>query len=203
MTTLLAGTTSKPFTIHTDLLTSRSPYFRSILTPNSHETYRYPTMDEFACALFVRWLYGAALPGPSGFHSLQHYLGLYVLALQFRIEKLHMQVLTQVKVYYRVYKMTASPFRLEYIYAATEGPNQMREFLVGTATERVVCEGRLSSVMKEVLAKRGDFAVDFVQALLQCARNDREGDGRKETEFGYGRDEHVDLKTWGRQVSEG
>ena len=31
MTTLLAGETGKAFKIHTDLLTSRSPYFRDML----------------------------------------------------------------------------------------------------------------------------------------------------------------------------
>jgi hypothetical protein len=135
-------------------------------------------MNEFACALFVRWLYGAALPGPSGFHSMQHYLALYVLALQFRIEKLQNQILDRIRAYYRSANMTAPPFRLEYIYSATEGPNKMKEFLVATAAYRVGCEGGLSDIMKGVVVKGGDLAVNFVDALLKLLKEDAEGDVR-------------------------
>jgi hypothetical protein len=144
----------------------------------AQDTICYPDMDEFSCALFVRWLYGAALPGPSGFHSMQHYLALYVLALNFRIEKLQNQIMDRIRAYYRSANMTAPPFRLEYLYSATDGPNKMKAFLVATAAYRVGCEGHLSEVMKDVVGKGGELAVNFVDALLKLLKEDGEGDVR-------------------------
>jgi hypothetical protein len=155
-------------------------------------------MDEFACALLVRWLYGAALPGPSGFHSMQHYLALYVLALQFRIERLQNEILDHVRAYYRSANMTAPPYRLEYIYSATQGPNKMKAFLVATAAFRVSCEGALSEIMKDVVAKGGDLAVDLVGALALIVKG--EGDVRRGGDCAW--HEHADTRICKRQVSE-
>ncbi|KAK7542144.1 uncharacterized protein J3D65DRAFT_664565 [Phyllosticta citribraziliensis] len=120
---LLAGQTGKPFRVHRDLLINKSPYFRTLLSaPSSSSTSpkaSFPDLDEFAFALFVRWLYGATLRGPSDYASMQHYLCLYVLARRFRIERLQNDVVDLVRAYYRAGNMTAPAHRLEYLYDAT------------------------------------------------------------------------------------
>ncbi|EOD43137.1 putative btb poz-like protein [Neofusicoccum parvum UCRNP2] len=171
ITELLAGQTGKAFKIHTDLLKSRSPYFAGLLsqpttTPVSH-TLAFPDLDEFAMALFVRWLYGASLHGPTDFHSMQHYLCLYILATRFGCERLKNEVMDHVRAYYRGANMTAPAYRLEYVFDSTSGPNHMRRFLVHTAAYRYLCERepRLSDSMRGVVEKGGDLAVDFAEAL--------------------------------------
>jgi hypothetical protein len=131
MTTILAGESRKPFKILTDLLTSRSPYFRelfgsstrrgsiintptSMKMPNASDvTLAFPELNEFAFSLYNLWLYGAKLSGPSDFHTLQHYLALYVMASRFQIEKLENEVMDLVRGYYRATNMTSPPYRLE------------------------------------------------------------------------------------------
>jgi BTB/POZ domain len=177
MATLLAGQTGKPFVVHTDLLTSRSPYFQALLGDSNanannkivqrQQTIAYPDLDEFAFALFVRWLYGALLTGPTDFHSMHHYIGLYILAHRFRIERLQNSVIDLVRFYYRSANMTAPPYRLDYIYEQTSAPNNMRTFLVSTAAYRVLCEGTVSEAMKSVVRKGGDLAIDFAELLVK------------------------------------
>ena len=84
--------------------------------------------------------------------------------------------------YYAVENMTASPFRLEYIYQYTSGPNLMRKFLVSTAAFRSLAEKSvegtaadgsveyLSTSMKSMITKNGDFCVDFVDSLVRLYR---------------------------------
>lgn len=131
----------------------------------------FPDLDEFACALFVRWLYGATLHGPSDYSSLQHYLALYVLALRFRVERLCNEVMNLVRGYYRQANMTAPAHRLEYLYERTNRSNMMRKFLVGTAAYRALCEGGPSDSIKECIAKGGELATDFATALIDCHRS--------------------------------
>jgi hypothetical protein len=220
MTTLLAGQSGKSFIVHTDLLTTRSPYFREILSTSSssgprshstssstnmttsithHDTISYPDLDEFAFALFVRWLYGGQLTGPSDFHSMQHYISLYVLATKFQIEKLSNEVMDAVRSYYRSANMTAPPYRLKYIYDNTPAPNKMRQFLVTTAAYRGLCEGGLSDEMRDVLAKGGDLAVDFIQAQVKLHAEGL-GDVRKGSDCTW--HEHVETRACKKQVSE-
>jgi hypothetical protein len=189
MTTILAGTSGKPFKILTDLLTSRSPYFRELfgvpatrrssiinapttttapsIPEASDATLHFPELNEFAFALFNRWLYGAQLSGPTDFHSMQHYLGLYVLASRFQIEKLENEVMDLTRAYYRATDLSSPPYRLEYIYENTSGPSKMREFLVATAAQRVIADGGMGGVMRDVLAQGGELTVDFIEALVK------------------------------------
>lgn len=172
MTTLYAGQSNKAFTVHTDLLCQRSPYFRRLLSSSTHKhvpatTLTYPDLDEFAFALFVRWLYGAMLTGPSDFHTMQHYICLYVLASTFEIERLKNSVMDLVRYYYRSSNMTAPPYRLEYVYERTKGPNKMRAFLVSTATYRMLCEGAVSEAMKGVVGRGGDLVADLCECLVK------------------------------------
>ncbi|KAK0615443.1 hypothetical protein DIS24_g11801 [Lasiodiplodia hormozganensis] len=177
VTELLAGQTGKSFKVHTDLLKSRSPYFADRfsvpISPNSPPL-SFPDLDEFAFALFVRWLYGADLRGPTDFHSMQHYLCLYVLATRFGIERLKNDVMDQARAYYRRSSMTAPAYRLEYVYGGTAGPNHMRRFLVSTAAYRYLCEREptLSESMRGVIAKGGELAVDFAEALARLHQNE-------------------------------
>ena len=137
------------------------------------------------------WLHNEhRLHGPNDFHSLQHYLSLYVLARKFEIESLENQVVDFVRHYYRVEAMTAPPFRLEYVYSNTSGPNKMREFLVATAAFRVVSRGYaaddnnltgdafltsgINDSLKDVLRGGGDLAIDFIVKLVDLVHRDME-----------------------------
>lgn len=217
MTTILAGESEKPFKILTELLTSRSSYFRDLLgTPTrrdsainipmtttmpeaSDATLAYPELNEFAFALFNRWLYGAQLSGPMDFHTMQHYLGLYVLATRFQVEKLENEVMDLVRAYFRAANLSSPPYRLEYIYENTRGPNKMREFLVGTTAQRVVADGGMSNVMKDVMGQGGGLTVDFMEALIKVQ-------GDKGTDVRRGRNcnwhKHVETRPCRRQESD-
>lgn len=131
----------------------------------------FPDLDEFAFALFVRWLYGAMLNGPSSYHSMQQYLALYILALRFKIERLQNEVMDMVRMYYRTENMTAPPYRLEYLYANTDRACMMRKFLVGTAAYRAICEGTMSQSIKEIVSGGGEVSVDMAMAIIDCHKN--------------------------------
>lgn len=81
------------------------------------------------------------------------------------------------RAYYRINSMTAPAYRLEYIYTFTSEPNHMRNFLTTTAAYRCLCEGPvapgvyLSDSMKGVVAKGGDVATDFAEALIKLSKN--------------------------------
>ncbi|KAL1638569.1 hypothetical protein SLS58_008782 [Diplodia intermedia] len=183
VTEILAGYTGKSFKVHTDLLKSRSPYFANLFsapvpgaTVPIASPLSFPDLDEFAFALFVRWLYGADLHGPKDFHGMQHYMCLYILATRFRIERLKNDVMDQARAYYRRNNMTAPAYRLEYVYESTTEPNHLRRFLISTAAYRYLCEQRgepkLSDSMRDVLAKGGDLAADFAEALARLHQNE-------------------------------
>ena len=64
--------------------------------------------------------------------------------------------------------MSSPPYRLEYIYDNTSGPNKMRGFLIATAAQRAVAEGGIGgTVMRDVLAQGGELTVDFMDALIR------------------------------------
>ncbi|KAK8219009.1 hypothetical protein IWZ01DRAFT_406624, partial [Phyllosticta capitalensis] len=187
-------------------LINRSPYFRSLLANPSSSTpspkASFPDLDEFAFALFVRWLYGAALHGPSDYASMQHYLCLYVLARRFRIERLQNDVLDLVRAYYRAGNMTAPAHRLEYLgVGANNHSNMMRRFLVQTAAYRYLCERepRLSDAMRGVISRGGDLAVDFAEAMAALHQN-QVGDVRKGPDCAF--HEHKDTPACKARLSE-
>lgn len=98
---------------------------------------------------------------------MQHYLGLYVLANRFGIEKLENEVMDLTRAYYRQTDMSSPPYRLEYIYENTSGPNKMKDFLVASAAQHAVQEGGVGAVMRDVLGQGGDLTMDFVDALVK------------------------------------
>lgn len=220
-TTLLAGSRLDPFYADTATLISVSPYFTNMAKFNDESTqhhpdlsspytkkhepnplagpFSFPEFDEFAMAMFTKWLRDEhCLRGPHDFHSLNHYLNIYALARRFGIESLQNQVMDQVKRYYHQESMTAPPFRLEYIYANTSGPNKMKEFLVASAAYRVLSKGLpesdsvgytfkqtepVTDSLRGVLRGGGDVAPDFVDVLILLARDEmddpRKGDDCK------------------------
>jgi hypothetical protein len=218
MTTILAGDSGKSFKILTDLLTSRSPYFRELFgTPARRDSatnmpitatmpeasdavLAFPELNEFAFGLFNRWLYGAQLSGPANFHTMQHYLCLYVLASRFQIEKLENEVMDLVRGYYHATNMSSPPYRLEYIYENTRGSNKMREFLVSTAAQRVVAEGGMSSVTRDVLGQGGELTMDFIDALIKVQGGEDGGDVRKGNNCAWHK--HVETRACRRAESE-
>ncbi|SMR41642.1 unnamed protein product [Zymoseptoria tritici ST99CH_1A5] len=168
-------------------LAKKSRYFkRMIAETEGHdgslgtpEQETYEDIDEISMALFKHWLeHDHQLAGPHDFHSLQHYLSLYVLARKFEIEQLENQVMDLTRAYYRAEKMTAPAFRLEYIYAYTTQANAMRSFLIQTAAYRAMCEQQtesdylISDSIREVLLQNNEMAVDFAEAVVGLAKND-------------------------------
>jgi hypothetical protein len=99
-TTLHVGKSRKAVHIPTSMLMDKSPYFRRILTEDSGkagdvvsaESTTFDDLDEFGMGLFMHWLQThGKLGGPHDFHSLAHYLSLYVLAKKFEVESLENQ----------------------------------------------------------------------------------------------------------------
>ncbi|GAB7341335.1 hypothetical protein MBLNU457_7601t1 [Dothideomycetes sp. NU457] len=177
---LYAGKSHKAFSVHKHQLSSKSPYFKRLLAdgymPEQSEV-TFEDLDEYAVALFVRWLYGGELHGPHDFHSFQHYLALYVLSQRFEVEALSNNVMDLCRTYYRIHSMTAPAYRIEYIYAFTTGPNHMRNFLVTTAAFRCICDAPpspneyLSGSMKDLVVKGGEIGNDFATALIKLSKN--------------------------------
>ena len=97
MTSIYVGKNKKPFPVHTSALVEKSPYFKRVLGPDptksaSVEQTSFEDLDEFAVGLFMQWMHSNGhLQGPHDFHSLAHYLSLYVLARQFEMEGLENQ----------------------------------------------------------------------------------------------------------------
>ncbi|KAF2488436.1 hypothetical protein BU16DRAFT_568315 [Lophium mytilinum] len=124
------------------------------------------------------------LPAPDSFHALTHHLSLYILALRHDEAQLADAVYIQIRHYYASTGHTASPFRLEYVYNHTEGPNALRAFLAETAACRLVLcrdkradaargvvgpEEALSKSMRALVAKGGDLAVDLMAAVVRLS----------------------------------
>lgn len=104
VTEIRVGKDKKAFHVPASLLKEKSPFFRDAKIENTS----FDDLDEFSMALFMHWLESdGKLFGPHDFHSLAHYLSLYVLAKKFRIESLENQVMDLVRQYYREQNMTS------------------------------------------------------------------------------------------------
>nr|POF01036.1 hypothetical protein CFP56_20984 [Quercus suber] len=179
-TVVYSGKSEKPFEFDSATLTAKSLYWKKLLASTTARdplqyrracTFREP--EEISMALFGKWLYGEKLNGPTDFHSTQHYLGLYVLARVWECESLENEE-----------HITSSPYRLEYIYTYTPGPNPMRRFLISTAAFRALTEidpegtsstsepTYLSAVMQNVLAANTTLTQDYLNAMIHLHRND-------------------------------
>jgi hypothetical protein len=176
VTELHVGLTKKEFFVHTDRLTRSSSFFRSVLDspPKDAKTapLAFPELDEFAFALFVRWLYGTTLNGPNNYHTTQHYLDLYILGYQFKIERLCNEVMDMVRAYYRTSNTTPGLDRVRHLSAGTDQACAMRRFLVSAAAYRAMCEGGPGEKTKEAVRSDPTLAVDFYTALIDCHKND-------------------------------
>ena len=97
LTPLHVGKDKKAFYISTASLREKSPYFKKHLPEDASKAQAadattFEDLDEFAMGLFLHWLTADnKLNGPSDFHSLAHYLSLYVLARKFEVEGLENQ----------------------------------------------------------------------------------------------------------------
>lgn len=200
---LYAGVSHRQFEFDREQLSNASPYLKRLLAETeghdgslgTPEQETYQDLDEFAMALFQHWLHSdGRLAGPYDFHSLHHYLGLYVLARKFEVEALENQgssitisllvmstadlpVMDLVRHYYASENMTAPAFRVEYIYSYTHEPNAMRKFLVSTAAYRSLCEVPktpgvfLPEPLRALIASNSDVAVDFANAAIALGKN--------------------------------
>jgi hypothetical protein len=81
---------------------------------------------------------------PDNFHALTHHISLYILALRDGNQTLADLVFAQIREYYETKSFTPSAFRLEYTYTNTDGPCQLREYLVNRAAERVLAQATLT-----------------------------------------------------------
>ncbi|KAI9653914.1 MAG: hypothetical protein M1831_005599 [Alyxoria varia] len=142
--------------------------------PTSHPPPAVTAMDDEAFIASAN----KSLSGPRDFHSLQHYLCLYVLAARFEAESLKNRVIDLVRAYYRGQNMTAPAFRIEYVYSHVDGRQgiKLRKFLVGTAVYRAIVEAAgsaktwtLNDPMRKVVAGGGDLAADFAEAAVKLA----------------------------------
>ncbi|KAF2812152.1 uncharacterized protein BDZ99DRAFT_568892 [Mytilinidion resinicola] len=136
----------------------------------------------------------ARLAAPDSFHALTHHLSLYILALRHDEPQLAAAAYAQIVDYYARTGHSASPFRLEYVYDHTEGPNKLRAYLAESAAARLVsCGGKsgnasrssfvgmggvqvvvgpevaVSKSMRDVVAKGGDLAVDLFAAVVKLS----------------------------------
>ncbi|KAJ4412844.1 hypothetical protein N0V91_000606 [Didymella pomorum] len=88
-TTLLIGPKLTPFSIHTSLLVSQSPYFRAALTgPFVESKTKSITLDDVSAdhfSLLVAWLYTSAIPAPFKDGKPAYYTLLHVYALADRL----------------------------------------------------------------------------------------------------------------------
>lgn len=100
VTEIYVGKDKKAFHVPTATLKEKSPYFKKMLAeetghdgkPLAPKANSFDDLNEFSMALFMHWLeFDGKLNGPSDFHSLAHYLSLYVLAKKFQIESLENQ----------------------------------------------------------------------------------------------------------------
>ena len=100
LTPIHVGKDKKPFYVSTSTLREQSPYFKKLVAEDtghagkisSSEQTTFEDLDEGGMSLFIHWLSaGGKLSGPHDFHSLAHYLGLYVLARKFEMEGLENQ----------------------------------------------------------------------------------------------------------------
>ena len=201
-TAIYVGKNKKSFHVHTAALTEKSPYFKKLLAEDSGHAGKAPSVeqtsfediDEFAMSLFMHWISDHGhLNGPHDFHSLAHYLGLYVLAKKFEIEGLENQgisliylhssrhvrrfanscaVMDLVRHYYAEQNMTAPAYRLEYVYTYTHGANHMRHFLVSTAAFRCLEEtphpdlAAANPMLHKTFYAPGSHVSDSIKAVL-------------------------------------
>lgn len=88
-TILYAGSARKPYSVLTSVLIKQSPYVTRLLAKNQDvEQLACPDIDEFGMAMFVHWIKGGKVDGPTDFHSFAHFLGLYCAAIKFEVEAL-------------------------------------------------------------------------------------------------------------------
>lgn len=73
--------------------------------------------------------------------------------------------------YYAKLSLTSPPYRIEYIYSHTIASDLMRDFLISSAAWRAINEPPISDSMKALLAKGGDLANDFIEALIKHAQD--------------------------------
>jgi hypothetical protein len=211
LTELRAGQPERSYKLPTSLLAKHSPYLHGYLvgrsnssntssshSPSDHIKHHRKSpapstnllhlpseLDHEAMDLFHRWVYGHRLAGPTSFHGLQHYLGLYTIAHRLDMESLQNTALDLIRGYYRTHQMSAPAHRLEYVYKMTEGPNALRRFLVHSAAFRMLAEMGLGAFgvpppLRGVLVTGGEIAVDLVEALVKQhwdgVKDVREGD---------------------------
>lgn len=125
-------------------------------------------MNEFAFALFVRWIDGQKLSGPNDFYTLNHYIHLYNMGCEFKSEELQNMVMDMVRGYYRREQMTAPAFRLEFMYTSQYPNTQMYFFLVATAAYRALSEGKLSAAMETMFDYNHNWlSHDYIHALIK------------------------------------
>lgn len=91
------------------LLAEKSPYMKRLIDAArggdvSYEKTTFEEFDEFGTGLFQHWMMShGKLHGPHDFHSLNHYLNLFVIARKLEIEGLQNQGRLSRVLYLQVY----------------------------------------------------------------------------------------------------
>ncbi|KAK4539453.1 hypothetical protein LTR36_010930 [Oleoguttula mirabilis] len=173
-TTLYAGQAHRSFVFETKALKAQLPFFKKMLaeTPEPMvEQTTFEDADEASMALLQMWVKGAkALRGPNDFHSIGHYLGLYVLGRRFESEPLQNRVINLLRAHYAAENLTAPPYRIEYIHQYADG-SPMQGFLLATAAQRCKYSKdrpAVSDSMFGVLQPRPELMRDFLEYLIHA-----------------------------------
>ncbi|KAK5114572.1 hypothetical protein LTR85_010149 [Meristemomyces frigidus] len=173
-TTLYAGRSQKPYIFETKALKAKLPFFKKLLaeTPEpSAEQTSLDDADEASMALLQQWVKGSkALRGPCDFHTIGHYLGLYVLGRRFEAEALQNLVMDLLRAHYGAENLTAPPYRLEYIYTLANA-SPMQGFLLATAAQRCKYskdQPAVSDTLFGVLQPRADLMRDFLEYVIHA-----------------------------------
>ncbi|KAJ9133521.1 Kelch repeat and BTB domain-containing protein 7 [Pleurostoma richardsiae] len=180
---VFVGRSRVKWTLHENLLSATSDFFRSAFNGGFRETVEdtiaLPEDDPAAFELFVRWLYGrsivpgsgaALLPPPDkgGTVTIQEYLRLYVLACKFLVEDLENSVVDIAHAYYNAGTRRPDIRDVQYVYDNTPPRSGMRR-LLSTRVTLGLFKGKqnnpFSEGWRDALNTTEDLAYDIIQEI--------------------------------------
>lgn len=176
LATIFVGRKRKAFHLHLDLLCDRSTYFKAAFLGNFKEAGTrelfLPDDNDSAFELFVNWLYGASLSGPSKNEEVPGYLALLALSEKFMLEYLGNQCMDLIRGYYSKSAATVQANDISYVFENTEGL-AVRGLLVDLAAVQTL-ETKINGFLpgfRELMAGGGAFAADFSWCLIYHAKS--------------------------------
>ena len=170
MVNIFVGPKRKRYHVHKALLCDRSEYFRAMFQGGYKETEEKEVFlvdeDTSAIELFITWIYGASLKGPTDANGPFAYLGLLVVSEKFLIEQLHNQCTDLIRTYYREGTPCVRAQDIRYLYDNLSN-QKMCHFLVRLAAIGALSAAQpgLSEEYQELISAGGTCAVDLAEFL--------------------------------------